>query len=195
MLHLPSWRASRVGLALIKGDWEAAVRLILAFSNHEKLEVAAARKLYLEQGDAAGALRAMPRYCSAECAILEVCLAVVALTQAKPEVAAARKLYLETGDAAGALRVLPCRAECAVLEVCLAVNLVHASAWMDTAHKLYLKKGDTAEALRTMPCYCSVECANLEACPDCLAGNQDNRLHSRLICAHALCCSAWCCTA
>ena len=62
----------RVGLALIKGDWEAAVRLILAPSEHDKPEVVAARRTYLDQGDAATALHAMPRFCSAECAILQV---------------------------------------------------------------------------------------------------------------------------
>ena len=65
---------ARVGLALVKGDWKEAVRLILMPSQHDKPEVLAARTLFLERGDAAGALHAMPRWCSAECAILQVCI-------------------------------------------------------------------------------------------------------------------------
>ena len=48
------------------------MRLIFEPSDHDRPEILAARRLYLVQGDAVGALQALPRHCSAERAILEV---------------------------------------------------------------------------------------------------------------------------
>ena len=62
----------RVGIALLKGQWEEAVRLIMQPSSHERADSAAAKQLFLNQADIPGALKAMPRHCVAECAILEV---------------------------------------------------------------------------------------------------------------------------
>ena len=66
------WLQCRVGIALLKGQWEEAVRLIMQPSSHERADSQAAKKLYLEQGDIPGALKAIPRHCVAESAILEV---------------------------------------------------------------------------------------------------------------------------
>ena len=67
------WVRCRVGIALLKGQWEEAVRLIMQPSSHERADSEAAKKLYLDQGDILGALKAIPRHCVAESAILEVC--------------------------------------------------------------------------------------------------------------------------
>jgi tRNA(Glu) U13 pseudouridine synthase TruD len=47
------------------------VRLILTGRPGEKPEVASARSAYLDDGDAKAALRQMPRWCTAERAVLE----------------------------------------------------------------------------------------------------------------------------
>ena len=63
---------------LLKGNWAEAVQLILAPHDDDREDNAAARKLYTEQGDVEGALRALPRHLTAERALLEVrslCLA------------------------------------------------------------------------------------------------------------------------
>ena len=67
------WVRCRVGIALLKGQWEEAVRLIMQPSSHERADSEAAKKLYLDQGDILGALKAIPRHCVAESAILQVC--------------------------------------------------------------------------------------------------------------------------
>lgn len=60
-----------VGRELIKGNWEEAVRLLMSGHEGERADRAAARKLLLEDGDIAGALKQMPRHLTVERAILE----------------------------------------------------------------------------------------------------------------------------
>jgi tRNA pseudouridine13 synthase len=62
----------RVGAALLRGEWEAALRLIVAPGPCPRPEIAAATALFLEKGDAAGALAGLPRYLVAERAALGV---------------------------------------------------------------------------------------------------------------------------
>ena len=59
---------------MLKGDWREAVRLIMQPHESEKEDSAQARRLYLDGGDAEGALKAMPKYLAGERAILEVVL-------------------------------------------------------------------------------------------------------------------------
>ncbi|KAF8060524.1 leucine--tRNA ligase [Scenedesmus sp. PABB004] len=59
-----------VGAALLRGEWAAATRLILQGGPGERPEIAAARALYLERGDAQGALKALPTFLVAERAVL-----------------------------------------------------------------------------------------------------------------------------
>ena len=60
-----------VGRELIKGNWKEAVRLLMSGHEGERADSAAARKLFLEDGDIAGALKQMPRHLTVERAILE----------------------------------------------------------------------------------------------------------------------------
>jgi tRNA pseudouridine13 synthase len=62
----------RVGAALLRGEWKAALRLIVAPGPCPRPEIAAATALFLEKGDAAGALAGLPRYLVAERAALGV---------------------------------------------------------------------------------------------------------------------------
>lgn len=61
----------RVGVALLQGQYEEAVRLIMQPRDGEREETAQARRLYLEQGDVKGALSQIQRHLTAERAILE----------------------------------------------------------------------------------------------------------------------------
>lgn len=61
-----------MGALLLKGDWAGAIALIMAPHEDDREDNAAARRLYTEQGDLRGALRAMPNHLTAEKAILEV---------------------------------------------------------------------------------------------------------------------------
>ena len=60
-----------VGRELIKGNWKEAVRLLMSGHEGERADSAQARKLFLEGGDVAGALKQMPRHQTVERAILE----------------------------------------------------------------------------------------------------------------------------
>lgn len=60
-----------VGLAILKGEWQTAVSLILRTRPGEHPEVVAARKAWLEEGDLDKALELMPRRVVAERCILE----------------------------------------------------------------------------------------------------------------------------
>ena len=71
---MPLCPCCSVGRELIRGNWEAAVQLIMAGHEGEREDSAAARRLFLEAGDVAGALKQMPRHQTVERAILEVCL-------------------------------------------------------------------------------------------------------------------------
>lgn len=60
-----------VGRELIQGNWKEAVRLLMSGHEGERADSAAARQLFLEDGDIAGALKQMPRHLTVERAILE----------------------------------------------------------------------------------------------------------------------------
>lgn len=61
-----------VGLALLRSDWETAVKLIMSPKPGEQPEAVEARNLWNKSRDATGALRKMPRHAVAERYILEV---------------------------------------------------------------------------------------------------------------------------
>ncbi|KAL0052217.1 hypothetical protein WJX82_010083 [Trebouxia sp. C0006] len=61
----------KVGAALLRGQYQEAVRLIMQPRDGEREESAEARRLYLEKGDVTGALYKMQRHLTAERAILE----------------------------------------------------------------------------------------------------------------------------
>lgn len=60
----------KVGALLLKGQWEAAARLILAGPKADRPDIAAARAAFLEKGDVKAALRGLPKFLTAERAIL-----------------------------------------------------------------------------------------------------------------------------
>lgn len=60
-----------VGRELIKGNWKDAVRLLMSGHEGERADSAQARRLFLEDGDVAGALKQMPRHQNVERAVLE----------------------------------------------------------------------------------------------------------------------------
>ena len=60
-----------VGAALLRGAWEEAVDLILRPRDGDKPQVAMARSIFKEQGNAAAALKHMPTWCVAERSLLE----------------------------------------------------------------------------------------------------------------------------
>ena len=70
--YLPSCRACRVGQALLRGQWQEAIRLILTPSERSKPEVLAACNAFLEEGDVGKALQLMPHHLVAERAVLQV---------------------------------------------------------------------------------------------------------------------------
>lgn len=59
-----------VGVPLLKGEWGAAVALVLSQQQHVTPDLVEARKIWAETGDAAAALEKMPRHCTAELALL-----------------------------------------------------------------------------------------------------------------------------
>ncbi|EFJ45168.1 hypothetical protein VOLCADRAFT_64047, partial [Volvox carteri f. nagariensis] len=59
-----------VGRALLRCEYENAVRLVLTGRSDERPEIAAARRLFFEEGDAQGALRGIPNYMLGERAVL-----------------------------------------------------------------------------------------------------------------------------
>jgi tRNA pseudouridine13 synthase len=59
-----------VGAALLRGEWKAAANLILQPRDGEQREVSEAREYYKRTQDADGALHRMPRYLTAERALL-----------------------------------------------------------------------------------------------------------------------------
>ena len=62
----------RVGALLFRGEWREAVRCILQPRHNDRPDNVAARRLYLDEGDAIGAAKAMQPYLAAEKAILQV---------------------------------------------------------------------------------------------------------------------------
>jgi tRNA pseudouridine13 synthase len=60
-----------IGAALLRGAWAEVHDLILRPRDGDNEDAAAARAIYKETGDAAAALKRMPRYCSAERGLLE----------------------------------------------------------------------------------------------------------------------------
>ena len=60
-----------VGRELIQGNWKAAVELMMTGHKGERADAAQARALFLEHGDAAAALKQMPRHQGVERALLE----------------------------------------------------------------------------------------------------------------------------
>lgn len=84
----------QIGIALLRGELQRAIHLIMVGRPGEKPDVAAARAPYLERGDAKASLRLMPRWATAERAILEV----LSRHQQASKAAAAKQ---STGDAAG----------------------------------------------------------------------------------------------
>lgn len=60
-----------IGLALLRGDWQRAVSLILRPRPGEYADAEAARRAWLEERDLEKALRLMPRRVVAERCILE----------------------------------------------------------------------------------------------------------------------------
>jgi len=66
----PAARTHVVGAALLRGEWEAAVALIMTSRAGERAEMAAARAAWTERRDAAGALRLLPRGAAAERALM-----------------------------------------------------------------------------------------------------------------------------
>ena len=61
-----------MGRELIRGNWQAAVQLVMAGHAGEREDSAQARRLFLDDNDVAGALKQMPRHQTVERAILEV---------------------------------------------------------------------------------------------------------------------------
>ncbi|EIE24990.1 tRNA pseudouridine synthase D [Coccomyxa subellipsoidea C-169] len=64
-------RTHRIGALLLKGEWKAAVDMILGRIEGERSDNDEARRLYLEEGDVSGALKLMQRHLTAERALLE----------------------------------------------------------------------------------------------------------------------------
>ncbi|CAN4111257.1 unnamed protein product [Withania somnifera] len=60
-----------IGAALLRGEWKAAVSLILDPREGEKNAISTVREYYKESGDVDGTLRQLPRYLVAEKAILQ----------------------------------------------------------------------------------------------------------------------------
>ncbi|XP_069144642.1 multisubstrate pseudouridine synthase 7 isoform X2 [Solanum lycopersicum] len=60
-----------IGAALLRGEWKAAVSLILDPREGEKNTISTVREYYKESGDIDGTLRQLPRYLVAEKAILQ----------------------------------------------------------------------------------------------------------------------------
>lgn len=60
------------GFALMAGEWEAAVKAILMARPGEREDVAAARRLFWDAGDPAGAAAQLPMRMGAERACLQV---------------------------------------------------------------------------------------------------------------------------
>ncbi|KAL3381700.1 hypothetical protein AABB24_001690 [Solanum stoloniferum] len=60
-----------IGAALLRGEWKAAVSLILDPREGEKNAISTVREYYKESGDIDGTLRQLPRYLVAEKAILQ----------------------------------------------------------------------------------------------------------------------------
>ena len=61
-----------MGQALLRGEWQEAIRLILTPSERSKPEVLAACNAFLEEGDVGKALQLMPHHLVAERAVLQV---------------------------------------------------------------------------------------------------------------------------
>ncbi|KAF6264278.1 pseudouridine synthase [Scenedesmus sp. NREL 46B-D3] len=61
----------RVGAALLRGEWQAAVRLVLQGGPGERREYRQARALYMNHGDIQGALAVLPTSLVAERAVLQ----------------------------------------------------------------------------------------------------------------------------
>ncbi|GLC42432.1 hypothetical protein PLESTM_001332600 [Pleodorina starrii] len=59
-----------VGRALLRGEYEKAVRLVLTGRPDERPDIAAARRLFFEKGDIKGALRGLPGFMLGERAVL-----------------------------------------------------------------------------------------------------------------------------
>lgn len=55
-----------IGLAILQGDWKEAARLILSEKSGDSDDVLAARRAWNEEGDAAKALRGLPKWAVAE---------------------------------------------------------------------------------------------------------------------------------
>lgn len=73
MLFQTAWSLlRRIGALLLKGEWKAAVELIMGRVEGERSENDEARRLFLDKGDVGGALRLMQRHLTAERALLEV---------------------------------------------------------------------------------------------------------------------------
>ncbi|GLI60780.1 hypothetical protein VaNZ11_003012, partial [Volvox africanus] len=77
-----------VGKALLRGEYEEAVRLVLTGRTDERADYAEARRLFSEMGDAKGALRRLPHFMLGERAVLAV-------------------LATDPTDWAGAMRAVP----------------------------------------------------------------------------------------
>ena len=56
----------------MKGEWEAAVQLIMEPREGEKEQATEARRLFLEEGDLSAAAKLMPPFAVAEKAVLKV---------------------------------------------------------------------------------------------------------------------------
>lgn len=71
--HHPTPVLSRIGQALLRGQWRDAVRQLLTpradCTREDQVEAA---RLYLEEGDIEGALARMPRFLVAEPMVLQV---------------------------------------------------------------------------------------------------------------------------
>ena len=69
----PPAPARRVGQALLRGQWQESVRLLLTpRADCPRPEQVEASRLYLEEGDVEGALARMPRFLVAEPTLLQV---------------------------------------------------------------------------------------------------------------------------
>jgi hypothetical protein len=72
--QIAAYRLHHAGFLLLKGDWEAAVRAILAPQPNDSTDIVSARLLFSESGDAQAALKGLPRHLTAERCVLQVCL-------------------------------------------------------------------------------------------------------------------------
>eukprot|EP00798_Chlamydomonas_sp_ICE-L_P022952 gene22952-30136_t len=65
-------RTHKVGATMLRGEYETAVRMIMTGRPDERADVASARAMFLDQGDAKGCLKFMPHWATGERAMMGV---------------------------------------------------------------------------------------------------------------------------